>query len=486
MKRLLAFLPLALAACAVGPNHREPLPPKLVAGQLRETDLAVVTPTPLPPRWWRLFADPTLDRLVEKALANNTDLRQAAANLQRARAILSEARAARLPVNEVTAQYQRLRFGGANVAAIGGAAGGAGGGSPPTIDLFTLGSNASYEVDLFGGVSRAVEAARADRAAAERQVDAARVAVAADTALAYTQACSFAAQAAVARETAELQRRTLDLTQRLFTGGRGTLREVAQARVLVERAEAQLPLFEGERRAALYALAFLTGDTPEGVDAVAAACVVPPDVRRPIPVGDGRGLIARRPDVGQAERRLAADVARIGVATADLYPRISLLGAPSLGATRLGDLGGAASFGFSLGPLISWNFPFQGAARARIRQSEAQADASLAVFDGAVLRALQEAEQALARLGGAVRSEASFARAEAASADAARIADIRFRAGADNFLQLIDAQRERADARAQLAQARADRAEAQVAVFRALGGGWEEAPPILTRGAVER
>lgn len=480
MKRLAALLPLALAACVVGPDYKPPAPPKLADAKLQEADLARVSPSPLPTRWWRLFEDPALDRLVERALARNTDLREAAANLLRARAILAEARADRLPTNDLSAQYQRLRLGGATT--LGGAFGG-GGGGVPTIDLFTAGSDASYEIDLFGGVTRAIQAARADYGAAQAQVDAARVSVAAETARAYAQACSFAAQAQVARETAALQRQTLQLTQRLFTGGRGTAREVAQAQVLVEQANAQLPTFEAERRAALYALAFLTGDTPESLDVAAARCLAPPGVRQAIPVGDGQALLQRRPDVRQAERLLAADVARIGVATADLYPRISLLGSVSEGATRLGDLSRAQSFGFSFGPRISWNFPFQGAARARIRQSEAQANASLAAFDGSVLRALQETEQALARLAGAVDAEASFARAEAASGEAARIAALRFRNGADTFLQLIEAERDRAAARAQLAQARADRADAQVAVFRALGGGWEEAPPVEERSA---
>ncbi len=475
MKRRLPLLALALTGCVVGPNYRPPASPAVATGQLREAQVAGVTATPLPPRWWRLFDDPALDRLVDRALVNNTDLRQAAANLQRARAILSEARAARLPTSEVTAQYQRLRVGGGTTAGFGA---GTGGGTPPTIDLFTAGFDASYEVDLFGGVTRSIQAARADIGAAQAQVDASRVSVAAETARAYAQGCSYAAQAEVARETAALQGRTLDLTQRLYAGGRGTARDVARAQVLVEQANAQVPTFEAERRAALYALAFLTGDTPEQVDAEAARCTSVPQVRDAIPVGDGQALLARRPDVHQAERQLAGDVARIGVATADLYPHITLLGSPNIGATKLGDLGKAASFGFSVGPSISWAGPFNGAARARVRQSRAVADRSLAAFDGAVLEALKETEQALARLGGVAQSEAAYARAAAASEEAARLSDVRFRDGADSFLQLLDAQRDRATARAQLAQAHADRADAQVSLFKALGGGWEEAPPV--------
>lgn len=466
-----ALAAAALGGCAVGPDYR---PPALPAGgkpRIVEAELASVAPTPLPSKWWRLFDDPVLDRLVEKALTANTDLRQAAANLQRARAVLSEARAGRLPTSQVSAQYVRQRFGGQVFNAVGNF-------PVLTTDFFTTGFDATYEVDLFGGVSRSIEAARADAAAAQAQVDAARVSVAAETARAYAQACAFGAQLAVAEETARLQDRTLDLTNRLFAGGRGTRRDVAQARVLVEQVRAQVPTLDAERRAALYALAFLTGESPEQVDPEAAACTRPPRVREPIPIGDGQALIARRPDVRAAERSLAAGTARIGIATAELFPRISLLGNALLGSPTIGNLPRSQSFGYSLGPLISWSFPFTGAARARIRQAEADAAAALAAFDGTVLTALQETETALARLGGAAVREAALTRAEAASADAARLSDIRFRAGADNFLQLLDAERARADARAALAEAQGARADAQIALFKALGGGWEDAPPL--------
>jgi outer membrane protein TolC len=176
--------------------------------------------------------------------------------------------------------------------------------------------------------------------------------------------------------------------------------------------------------------------------------------------------------VRQAERALAADTARIGVATAALYPSITLLGGVSLGATKLGNLGNAGSVGYSLGPLISWNFPLNGAARARVAQSKAVAEGSLARFDAAVLLALKETDQALARAGAATLRESALRRAMAASADAARLSRIRFDNGADSFLQLLDAERQRAAARAALAQAEANRADVQISVFKALGGGW--------------
>jgi outer membrane protein TolC len=206
-------------------------------------------------------------------------------------------------------------------------------------------------------------------------------------------------------------------------------------------------------------------------------------VRQPIPIGDGQALLARRPDVRAAERKLGADVARIGVATAQLYPSVTLLGTVNIGAPKIGDLGKSQSFGYSVGPLITWNFPFNGAARARVHESQAIANGSLAAFDGTVLHALQETEQALARLSGAVEHEAALANAATASERAAQLTEIRYRAGTDSFLLLLIAQRDRAVARAALAQARADRASAQVSLFKALGGGWEDAPEVEAKAA---
>lgn len=467
MKGLMAAAALlALSACAVGPNYRtpEPLPPA-------QTSLGEATGSPaiaaeaVPQKWWRLFNDARLDALVEQALAHNNDVRVASANLRQARALLSEARADRLPTGQASAQASEQRIAPLN-------------GIPQAIEgeYYQLGYDASYELDLFGRVSRSIEAGRADTAAAQAGLDAARVSIAAETARTYAQACGFGAQAATARETAALQRRTLELTQRLLSGGRNTQRDVDQAVLLVEQANAQLATAEAEQRAAVYALAVLTGQSPSNADRALFECTTLPTVAQAIPVGDGQALLARRPDVRQAERQLAADTARIGVATAALYPSISLLGQASSSALSPKDLGTSRSFGFSVGPLISWNFPFLGAARARVRQNEAIAEGSLARFDQAVLTALQETEQALARLKGALDREAALTRGLTASNSAASIAERRFAAGADSFLQLLDAQRDRATARAQLASAQSDRASAQVALFKALGGGWEDAP----------
>lgn len=475
---LAAVAASALSACATGPNYKPPKPLPEASTALTEAKLngttgdgagAAVTQAALPAKWWRLFDDPALDALIEKALVHNTDIRVARASLRQARGLLSAQKAGWLPTTTASAQATRQQTGtGANPQFQLN--------DPIRTDFYQAGFDATYELDLFGRVSRSVEAARGDFQAAQAGLDDARVSIAAETARTYVTACGYAMQAATARETVALQQKTLDLTQRLLSGGRGTQRDVDQSVILVEQARAQAANFEAEQRAALYALAVLTGDPPAQFDQNVAACSRLPVIGQPIPVGDGRAMLARRPDVRQAERALAADTARIGVATAALYPSISLLGSVTTSNVKLSELGTSNSIGWSLGSLISWNFPFNGAARARVRQNEAIAEGSLARFDKAVLTALQETEQALARLKGALDREASLDRAMKASESASFIAEKRFGAGSDSFLQLLDAQRSRADARAALAAAQVDRASAQVALFKALGGGWEDAP----------
>ena len=485
MKRFLSLVPaLMLSACVVGPNYGKPsVPVPPTGGQFAETGKSpAVATSALPDRWWRLYDDPVVDRLVTDALAHNADIRVAAANLARARAVLEEQRGARLPSTDLSAQYARQQANSGSSAAFGGSS--AGPAQTFQFDSFKLGFDASYEIDLFGGVTRAVEAARGDAQAAQAQLDAARVSVAAETARAYATACSNAAQRAVALETVSLQQKTLGLTNTLFTAGRGTRRDVQRADVLLAQTQAAIPGFEAERRASLYALAVLTGLPPEQIDRDADACTAPPRVKDVLPVGDGAALIARRPDVRAAERTLAADTARVGVAVAELYPKISLLGSIGLNSTKGSQLFKGTSVNYSVGPLISWSFPNQTVGRAKVRQARAGADASLASFDGKVLGALSEVEQALARYAGALDRNAALRRAEQQSTAAAKLSQLRFDYGADSFLLLIEAERDRADARAALAQSDAAVADAQISLFKALGGGWEDAPAPVRREPV--
>lgn len=223
----------------------------------------------------------------------------------------------------------------------------------------------------------------------------------------------------------------------------------------------------------------LTGRPPTEFPAVVAQCSTPPALSRPIPIGDGASLLRRRPDVRAAERRLAAATARIGVATAELYPSISLGGSIGSTAGSLGNLVDGDGFRYSLGPLISWNFPNRRAARARIAQAEATAQAALAEFDGTWLAALEETEGALTRYANERERVATLRRARDGGAQAARIARLRYDAGRENFQIVLEAERRLAEVEAQLAQAEAQLSDNLVQLFLALGGGWEAGSALI-------
>ena len=243
-----------------------------------------------------------------------------------------------------------------------------------------------------------------------------------------------------------------------------------------------MPTLEAQRQTALFRLSVLTGRPPAEFPREVAACETPPALARPIPVGDGAALLSRRPDIRQAERELAAATARVGVATADLYPIVSLGGSVGSSATSLSGLGSSDAFRFSLGPLITWSFTNLGVGRARIAQAEASAEGALANFEGTWLRALEETESALTRYARELDRREALRRARAQSAEAARIARLRYQAGRESVPD-----RARRGARRSprptrdLAQSEAQLSDNLVSLFLALGGGWQEAPAVKLR-----
>ena len=452
---------LLLTACATGPDHVPPVTPSTAL-----TASPVATSDATPDAWWRLYDDPVLDDLIAQAFAANTDLRVATANLRRARAVLDESRGARLPATNVSGSAVEAQQ---SVATPNGPV-------PFRSEFFRFGFDASYEIDFFGRVGRTIEAARADAAAEAAARDTVAISVAAETARAYADACSAARQYTVAERSLKLQSDSFDLTERRVAAGRDSPLDAARARSQVESTRAALPALAADRRSALFRLAVLTGKPPTEADARAAACTAAPSLTAPIPAGDGAALLKRRPDIRQADRQFAAATARIGVATADLYPRISLGGAVAGQGTTPGAVFSSNGFGFSIGPAISWSFPNLTVARARIRQAEAGSEAALARFDGVVLAALQETETSLSDYAGAIDRNTALRAARDQSTEATRIVRLRYAAGAENFLAVLDAERTLAVADTTLAGSDAALTTAQIAVFKALGGGWQAAP----------
>lgn len=453
----------ALTACAAGPDYRPPVTPPTAAAPFIGTAPPTISTAEAQGDWWRLYEDPLLDRLVGDALRANTDIRVAVARLERARANLRGARSDRLPSTGLDGTVTYGRTAAAQ--------------SFPGIDrenrTVDAGFSVGYEVDLFGRVKRSVEAARGDLGAAEADADAVRVAVVADTVRAYVDATSSAERLAVAQRTVDLLDRSIRITGARFDAGRSDRLDVIRVTALRDQQKALVPSLAADRDAALFRLATLTGRTPQDLPADIRASVTTPTLAQPIPVGDGRALLARRPDVRAAERRLAADTARIGVATADLYPRISLGGAIGTTAIGGGDILGGGPLRWVLGPLINWAFPNQEAIRARIGAARADSAATLATFDGTVLRALEETETALSIYAHAMDRRDTLQAARDAADRAARISLARQREGQIDFLTVLDAQRTLAVAEADSASANRAVAFAQVDLFRALGGGWQ-------------
>jgi NodT family efflux transporter outer membrane factor (OMF) lipoprotein len=468
-KNLLALLlgATALTACAAGPNYESPKIAPVAEAPFIGSTLPAVSVAAPDDHWWQLYNDPLLSRLVGDALAANTDIRVAVARLEKARAQLRGARSDRLPQTTLSGSPTYGRVPDTQMLP----------GQDRENWTVDAGLNVAYEVDLFGRVKRSVEAARGDLDAAAADADAVRVAVVADTVRAYVDATASAERIAVAQRTVDLLDNSIRITNARFEAGRSDRLDVIRVTALRDQQKALVPTLAAEREAALFRLATLTGRTPQELPTDVRDRTTTPDLQQPIPVGDGRVLLARRPDVRAAERRLAADTARIGVATADLYPRISLGG--SVGTTSIGggDLLGAGPFRFLLGPLISWAFPNQEAIRARIGAAKADSQAALASFDGTVLGALQETETALSAYGHALERRATLQSAREAADRAARISLARQREGQIDFLTVLDAQRTLADAEADLAAANRAVAFAQVDLFRALGGGWQQPAP---------
>lgn len=464
----LSLLAAALAACTtVGPDYHLPKDavvkrPEANARFMGAAE-APFKSEPLPADWWRLYQDPLLDKLVAKAFANNADLRVAAANLERAHGVLEEVEEKKRPEVEMSAAPQYGRIAGASL------------GIPevlPTDGIYDADIKIGYTLDLWGRIRRAVEASEADVEAAQAAADLTHVIVAADTTRAYTEACSAGYQLKVAQQSVDLQQKFVQLTAERIQRGRGIAIERTRAEAQLDQLRANLPPLEARQRVALYRLAVLTGEVPSQFPAEVAQCNTPPRVTAAIPVGDGAALLRRRPDVRQAERQLAAATARIGVATAELYPNVSLGG--SFGMIGMApQWGDANTFKFSLGPLISWNLPSTSSARSHIAQATASTKGSLAHFDSVVLNALRETESALTVYARELDRNAALRAARDQSALAARQSAKLYQFGRTDFLSQLDADRTLASAESVLATSDAQLAADQVQLFLALGGGWE-------------
>ncbi|WP_334184896.1 TolC family protein [Novosphingobium sp.] len=443
------LLALAASACMTAPKAPVPAAPPAATGPFAALPVASIAP--VPDDWWRLYADPQLDELVARGLAANADLRVAYANLDGARAALRQAKAARLPTTTIesalTLDNPSKQPSAASVSA----------------SDWDIAATASWDIDLFGRLRSGALAAQADAEAQQAALDAVKVTVVADMVQAYVDLCSANQSKREAEAIVAAQDRSLALVREQLSAGEVSPLEVSQAAALAASSRAAVAPYEAQRANALYRIATLQGRPPAEARGYSFACAKPPRLAAPAPVGDGTALLLRRPDIREAERKLAAAAARVGVARAALYPRVNLGGA-------LGLLAGG--FDAVASPLVSWAFPNQGPARAKLAQSRASEQAALAGWDVVVLKALREVETALAGYDAEVRRNALLTDAVVQAQAYSRRSAARVRQGDASGLLQVDAERTLANARLAKAQSDLAVAAAEVALFRALGGGW--------------
>jgi NodT family efflux transporter outer membrane factor (OMF) lipoprotein len=463
---LVGLFAAVLSACRVGPNYHAPALPTGAEAPLLSVNAAAETPTTPPDAWWHLYDDPRLDGLVQEALQANRTLAAADANFAAARAVLSAVHANRYP---------------STVASAGGIYGRdavtdeileLGGQPPQTFWLFQDVVESAYEVDLFGRVHRAIEAANASADAVRAARDSVRVVVAAATARGYAAVCALGEEIEVAQHSLAVVSHEAQITRLRHEAGANSDFDVTRADALVAQVRAAVPVLEGQRRTALFELTAVLGRTPSEAPQELEACVEPPRLAILIPVGDGSTLIKRRPDVRQAERQLAAATAQIGVATADLYPTIRLVGLYGGEATQLSQLNTNIGRTWGIGPSVSWSFPNMAGPRARVRQAKAEQVAALASFDSVVLTALKEIEQALALYAAALENRQSLGDARDKVHAAFGMAHGQFLAGSVSNLDLLTTEQSLVALDAAVASADAALVQDQIAVFKALGGGW--------------
>jgi len=474
-----ARLALALAAallagaCAVGPDYREPTP--ALDASFVNAPAAVNPASADIAAFWRGFADADLTALIERGLAANGDVRIAQARLQESRAILQGTRAEQFPNIGVAADAGRtltpeFQLPGASR-------------SQRTTSFYDAGFTASWELDFFGRNRRASESAAAQLDASQAGVHAAQTIVAAEVARNYLELRGLQLRLAVARDSIVNQRESLRLTRARLDAGRGTQLDVARAQTQLAGTEAILPTLQTAIDRSGYRIATLVAEPLRDVAARLATPRLLPTLPvtdlSALPLGTPEQLLRRRPDLVQSERQLAAATAHIGVATADLFPRINLVGLIGFATNQLSGFGQSTSQQYSVAAGLTWPLLDFGRVRSRISASEARALQALAGYEQTVAIALEETEGALSQFSHSAEQTDKLAIAAGSAEQAARLSKLRFDAGAVDFLIVLDAERQSLVARDALVLAQVGQATALVSVYRALGGGWSEAPAAV-------
>jgi NodT family efflux transporter outer membrane factor (OMF) lipoprotein len=477
-KSLMQGLPLAgvgfvllAAGCSVGPNYRRPDFP--VAAAWNEAQQGGIKPGAVElTRWWTVFADPLLDSLVERATRSNLDLRLAEARIREARALRAATAAGQWPSADVSGSYSRSRSSANAFDVPSGSTPGSASFSDAR-NLFRTGFDASWELDVFGGVRRRVEAADATVQASVEDRRDSLVTLLGDIASNYIEVRGFQQRILVARANLQAQEETLNLTAVRFQAGLASDLEVAQAEGQLNTTAAQIPTLESSLKQAAHRLDILVGAQPGALWNELARQAPIPTLPPEVLVGLPSELLRRRPDIRRAERQLAAATARVGAATADLFPKFSLTGAFGLQSISASDWFTGPSRFWSIGPTIRWPIFDAGRIRANIEVSNAQQEQAVTLYEQAILAALEDVENSLVNYAREQERYRALRDAVAAHRRAVEMSNELYIRGLADFLNVLENQRSLFASESALAQSEATMATNLVALYKALGGGWE-------------
>jgi len=471
-----ALLIVNLAGCTVGPNYRPPamkIPVHWTASDEQTTEAAQRETKTNLAKWWLAFDDPALNEIIAQALSSNLDEKVAIARVREERAYLASSRGSLLPSIGLGGSYTRQRY-SANTPF---------GEFPQLVpreeNTYEAGFDASWELDVFGGLLRGVEASQADLAASIENSRDVRITLLAEAARNYVAVRALERRLRIAREDLRDENDSLKLTRARFEQGFAPELDVIQARALLETTQAQVPVLETEVAQTIHRLGVLLGREPDALMARLSDMAPIPGIADPdaiavrIPAGLPSDLLRRRPDIRRAEREMAAATARVGVATADLYPKFSITGTAGLESISASDFLFATSRMWSVGPTVRWPIFEGGRIRAYIEVRNAEEEQALLNYQKTVLGSLAEVEDALV----AYAKERTRHQALAASARDFKLSEVlaqqRYEEGYANYLDVLEAQRSLYAAQDSLAQSDQQLIGDLIAIYKALGGGWQ-------------
>lgn len=456
---------LSVSGCVVGPDYRTPI--MVVPAHWSDTTRARAAKPAELSRWWERLRDPTLNALIDEAVAGNLDVAAAKAKIREARASYRETAGTLFPSADGSASATRGKGSSSSSSSSGSSSG--------EYSLYEAGFDASWELDLFGANRRSVEAARYGVDAANEDLRNTLLTLIGDVASNYVETRGYQTRIALARRTAASQRQTAALTRTKFEAGSASAVDVANAEGLAASTEADIPALEASYTQAVHALSVLTGQSPNALADRLKKTAPIPTPRLPIPTGIPADILLTRPDVRLAERQLAQYTAKVGQAEAARYPSVSLTGSISTSGTKIGDLGKSSSISWSFGPTLTVPIFNGGQLKAAADVARAQRDQYFIAYRAAVLTALQDVEDSIVALSQERRKNQKLSQSAGSYRQAANLSRTLYRAGSSSFLDVLDAERSLYSAETSLIESRVAIATDYVALNKALGGGWDGA-----------